>query len=327
MKYGLLVYEENKRNFNIGDYIQSLAAKQFLPKVDTFINREMLGYYRGERTKMILNGWFTHNAKYWIPIKDIVPFFISFHINHTAAPLVLAEKGIAYLKQYEPIGCRDNYTLSLLKDQGIAAYFSGCLTLTLDSFRVKESERGEDIYIVDPLYGYPTKEKIFFNHKRFLRGMQNGTIFQLGKRWKHIEKIIDDELLVNAIFINQVLPANTYDEEQKFEIAKLLLEKYASAKLVITSRIHCALPCLALGTPVIFLNGFETFVDSCRLDGILELFNRVDVNIKSGQFTSNFNLEGKINSKTIICNSDYYKVLAMEMKEKCKVFIAQSDLS
>ena len=39
MKYGLLTYDENERFFNVGDNIQSLAAKQFLPKVDEFINR------------------------------------------------------------------------------------------------------------------------------------------------------------------------------------------------------------------------------------------------------------------------------------------------
>ncbi|WP_264821067.1 polysaccharide pyruvyl transferase family protein [Acinetobacter schindleri] len=39
-----------------------------------------------------------------------------------------------------------------------------------------------------------------------------------------------------------------------------MLEKYSTAKLVITSRIHCALPCLAMGTPVIYINGFDNFL-------------------------------------------------------------------
>ena len=83
----------------------------------------------------------------------------------------------------------------------------------------------------------------------------------------------------------------------KIEIANLL-NKYARAKLVITSRIHCALPCLAMGTPVIFINGFDSFVDSCRFDGIIELFNRIDVNPKTGEYKANFNLPEKININT-----------------------------
>jgi hypothetical protein len=35
--------------------------------------------------------------------------------------------------------------------------------------------------------------------------------------------------------------------------AEELLRLYAGARLVVTSRLHCALPCLALGTPVLFI--------------------------------------------------------------------------
>ena len=41
---------------NIGDYIQAVAASQFLSKTDTYIERERLSSYRGEPVKMILNG-------------------------------------------------------------------------------------------------------------------------------------------------------------------------------------------------------------------------------------------------------------------------------
>jgi len=55
MKYGLLKYEENKRFFNVGDNIQSLAAKQFLPRVDKYLSREKLADYKGEKVKLIMN--------------------------------------------------------------------------------------------------------------------------------------------------------------------------------------------------------------------------------------------------------------------------------
>ncbi len=316
MKYGLLTYEENKRFFNVGDNIQSLAAKQFLPQVDVFLNREKLGEYQGDSVKLIMNGWFTHNIHNWVPSDKIDPVFVSFHMNNTAAPAMLSEKGIAYLKKHEPIGCRDQFTADTLKEKGIDAYFTGCLTLTLDSYKVDDSERGNDIYIVDPLYSYPRPEKVFYNTKLSVKNILNGTAFQLGKKNKHLKKFISKELLESAHFVNQEPPSNQYTDEEKFAMAEKLLNNYAKAKLVITSRIHCALPCLAMGTPVIFVNGFDSFVDSCRFDGILELFNRIDVNSKTGEFTNNFGLKGKITKDTIVKNLEKHHKLADALKEK-----------
>ncbi|HOD11020.1 MAG TPA: polysaccharide pyruvyl transferase family protein, partial [Flavobacterium sp.] len=127
--------------------------------------------------------------------------------------------------------------------------------------------------------------------------------------------------LKSSKYINQQPPSNTYSDDQKFAMAEDILNQYAKAKLVITSRIHCALPCLAMGTPVIFVNGFDSFVDSCRFDGILDLFNRVDVNTKTGEFTANFPLDGKISKNTIVKNLGKHHALAEPMKEKCRAFI------
>lgn len=321
MKYGLLTYDENKKVYNVGDNVQSLAAKQFLPRVDEFINREKLGDYRGGKTKLIMNGWFTHNIHNWVPSDDIEPLFVSFHMNNSAAPYMLSEKGIAYLKKHEPIGCRDQFSADTLKEKGIDAYFTGCLTLTLDTYKVDDSERGDDIYIVDPLYSYPTLEKVTYDYKRFLRSILDGKLFKLGKKKKHLEGFIDSDLLKTAKYVNQEPPANSHTDAEKFALAEEILHKYARARLVITSRIHCALPCLAMGTPVIFVNGFDSFVDSCRFDGILDLFNRVDVNTETGEFTTNFNLDGKISRNTAVRNLEKHHALAGPLKEKCRKFI------
>jgi hypothetical protein len=323
MKYGLFTYDENKKFFNVGDNIQSLAAKQFLPQVDTFINREHLADYKGDKMKVIMNGWFTHNYNNWLPSADIEPLFISFHVNNTAAPYMLSEKAVAYLKTHEPIGCRDEFTVETLKAKGINAYFSGCLTLTLDSYKVDDTLRGDDIYIVDPLYSYPTWEKVTYDWKRVIRSIQNGDFFKTGKQQQHLRKFIDEELLKTAKFINQEPPANTYTDAQKFAMAEDLLHKYAKAKLVITSRIHCALPCLALGTPVIFVNGFDSFVDSCRFEGILELFNRIDIDTNTGNFTANFPLAHKIDQNTKVQNLGKHHAIAEPMKKTCSDFIAK----
>ncbi|MDR2193935.1 MAG: polysaccharide pyruvyl transferase family protein [Treponema sp.] len=59
-------------------------------------------------------------------------------------------------------------------------------------------------------------------------------------------------------------------ERERFEYAESLIKKYAAALLVVTSRLHCALPCLGLETPVIFIA--EDLQDK-RLGGIKELFS------------------------------------------------------
>jgi hypothetical protein len=41
-------------------------------------------------------------------------------------------KVLAFLQKNAPVGCRDTHTLNLMKSQGVDAYFSGCLTLTLE---------------------------------------------------------------------------------------------------------------------------------------------------------------------------------------------------
>ena len=64
-----------------------------------------------------------------------------------------------------------------------------------------------------------------------------------------------------------------YDEKERIEKAKLQLKNIASAKLVITSRIHTALPAVAFGTPVLFLSdGLEHPNQKSRLDGMEQFF-------------------------------------------------------
>jgi hypothetical protein len=320
MLYGLLTYKEGKEKYNVGDYVQSLAARQFLPKTDQFMNREALSDYKEEDIKLIMNGWFTHNIHHWVPADNIHPLFVSFHMNNTAASFMLSDKGIAYLKKHAPIGCRDKFTVQILKEKGIDAYFTGCLTLTLDNYKVDDSERNDDIYIVDPFYNFPTTEKVFLTYKHFIRSVLNGKIFQLGKIKKQLKKVVDEDLLNSAKYVTQILPIGKQTDEEKFAYAEECLKKYAKAKLVITSRIHCALPCLAMGTPVIFLNSFNTFVDTCRFDGIIDLFNRIDVN-DNGTFTNNFELNGKITKNTMVTNLGLHHALAEPLKENCQNFI------
>jgi exopolysaccharide biosynthesis predicted pyruvyltransferase EpsI len=63
-------------------------------------------------------------------------------------------------------------------------------------------------------------------------------------------------------------PGKATDPEYRMYYANDILNKYKSAKCVITSRLHAALPCLALGTPVLLIN---TQPDQYRFEGLKEL--------------------------------------------------------
>ena len=272
MKYGLLKYRDKESN--IGDYIQSLAAKRFLPQVDKLVSREKLDKV-SDKLYIILNGWFMHHPENWPPSEQVTAKFISFHINNHAKRLMTNEKSISYYKKHEPIGCRDKFTEKLLKDKGVKAYFSGCLTLTLEKEKYEKDEKSDIIFcdilshkndVINEGQKIPWK-KIRNPHKVFMKKAKK-ELFKKKTR-KLIKKLVPSNLRNEAIYIsNQNFEASTHEE--KFEIAKHLLAKYASAKLVVTSRIHVALPCLAFGTPVIFIHPER---DTSRLSGLIELFH------------------------------------------------------
>ena len=133
MKYKLL--SVNKVPFietrNIGDYIQALAASQYYPQIDGFIDREELDEYEGEEAKVIMNGWYMHSPEHWPPTDRIRPLLVSFHICSAVKDFFTAERSLAWLKKHEPVGCRDKFTEELLGNCGIRTWFSACLTLTL----------------------------------------------------------------------------------------------------------------------------------------------------------------------------------------------------
>jgi hypothetical protein len=76
-----------------------------------------------------------------------------------------------------------------------------------------------------------------------------------------------------------------------------------------------------MGVPVIFINGFDDYVDSCRFEGILELFNRIDI-APSGTITNNFGLKSKIDGSLMPKNFKTYESLAKRLREDCRSFIA-----
>ena len=335
-KYKLLSLG-NKREMNIGDYIQALASSQFYPHIDGFVYREQLKDYDEEDCNMIMNGWYMHDPTQWPPSPLIKPLFVALHINTSVADILLSEEGAAYLKQYEPIGCRDYYTRDLLLGKGIQAYFSGCMTLTLGK-KYKSTFRDNSCYFVDPIIETPKSIgpliKSFFTavfHARSIyiilkkrKRKSLADVIRTANFYRLYKRIFTKHVLESATYISQQSEYYSKAFENDFERlkeAERLVQLYAKASLVVTGRIHCALPCLGLDTPVIYTaKKNPTKISSCRFGGIIELFNVMYCDEKS--LDCDFDHNNKIDIDNAPENKDLWKRYASDLTKKCENFIA-----
>ena len=89
---------------------------------------------------------------------------------------------------------------------------------------------------------------------------------------KDIVPYIPKNLLQNAEYINQRMFDKDMHWEDHYYITNSLLQRYAQeAKLVITTALHCASPCIALGIPVILLQDHpEQSTRFSMLQGIIK---------------------------------------------------------
>ena len=189
-KFGVYDYPDKDGTYNVGDYVQSIAAAQFLDEFQ-FVARDDLDKVFEEKT-LIMNGWHTHKPGNFPPSEFIKPLLISFHLNANIADEVLNNaNAINFFKKNEPIGCRDIYTKNKLSSFGIDAYFSGCLTLTLKE--TYKHEPKNKILLVDPIFNANYPKKIFKSLKSFLSlGIKHGGLFDMNERNNIVSQILDD---------------------------------------------------------------------------------------------------------------------------------------
>jgi len=272
MLYSALKYEvsfNRGRSLNIGDLIQTLAAIQFLPHIDFYLERHQQDslLIPGETAFCIMNGWYS--TKMLPPPKQIKPFYISVHFS---TPEILTPAVVEHLKDQGPIGCRDYATYSMLQKAGIAAYYSGCLTL---SFPRCLTPREALIYLVDvhdmSLADIPDRlrdqaQTIYYGTSRKLvdillkdRGKiarplvtrKLAQLVEIGRELAESIKFFRDREFTR-LYPRIWTPNDSLHLLHLFK-AQSLLNLYRKASLVVTSRLHAAAPCLALGTPVVFL--------------------------------------------------------------------------
>lgn len=353
--YGLLVTSPIGKTKNIGDYIQSLAALQFIGKDYTIIEKEQISkFYSKDKVKVIMNAWYMWHPEYWPPQECIEPLLTSIHITPITADRMLNIQGKEYFLKHAPIGCRDTGTLDILQKYNVPCYFSGCLTLTLGETYKYEGDR-KGIIFVDPYFppirykykggtiyypmnvlkslGYfifsPQKitklaKKKFFKGRFFLQTYYNASIF-----YHSYSSMFTDEVLMNAEYISHMVPvSHKYTQEELLNEAELLVKKYAKAKLVVTSRIHCALPCIGLETPLIFVldkimeSNQNIFNAPNRFGGLLDFFRVVEF---SGNRLKTIDTElrkiRKVSSNTFFKNKQNWQVYKEKLVMICKEFV------
>ena len=150
--------------------------------------------------------------------KDIIPVFLAMTIESGGfKEEYVNNHNMNYLKQYEPIGCRDAKTRDMLLKHGVKAYLNGCLTAVTK----KRKCCGTKILLVD----------VPMEVEKYLPKWNN-----------EVEIYSQQKYFDNSFSID--------------DIRKLVDERYDyyfnEAKLVVTSRLHVASPCMAVGIPVVF---------------------------------------------------------------------------
>ena len=357
MKNGLLICSGTGKNKNMGDFIQSLAQEQFLPKVDCFVEREKMDEFEStERVNVIMNGWFMRHPEKFPPSEWINPLFVSFHIVPRNARRMLTPEVLSYLKKYQPIGARDTGTCELLQSYGIDSYFSGCLTLTL-GLNYQTEEKSDKIYFVDPYYelgkgkqhGKAVRAlsalwyvvKYYDKIKKINKSFQYEFGIPLKRIWENLGKklmlasfyhsyssLFSDEVLANAEYVTHKVKQSLFkNDDEKMDYARDLMNKYARAKFVVTSRIHCALPCLGVETPVLFVCSEALEGDKVRsagrFGGLMELFHVLRWTPKELKDTSDyhFSKENKIEINSVIKNKDDFKKYKESLIKKVDDFL------
>lgn len=253
---------------NNGDDIQSLAAQKLLGSDALGIDREHVNDFTyHKKINVIVQGWFMHDKNFpwnfenplppvgWPPAPIINPLFIGIHFTQSFLQTVFADENIEYLQQHAPIGARDLATLYELQKRNIPSYFSGCLTLTLEN---DCTERNDIIYLVDVPEACIT----------------------------HIKSRATSPVVVltHNKYILQSL-----SQENRTEYATYFLNLYKKARCVVTTKLHVAMPCLGLETPVLFiqpthkgdqidprLTGLVDFTHSCFREDLCN--NKIDYN-------------------------------------------------
>jgi SAM-dependent methyltransferase len=235
---------------NLGDHIQIHAGRQFLKRfgltTEFLIDRDheiagaaVLKDHAGP-LGILLNGWFKFNPRQWPPHQKLIPVYLGFHIRLFQAPTLISPQALEHYRRFGPIGCRDRYTLSLLRSHGIDAFLSHCLSLMFSRRLVDPDNQTETLVV----------------------SRDRGILDYLPPSIRSCEFVCHY--------------SGDSDFERNMKRAEELLALYRSkARLIVTTLLHCALPAIAMGIPVVIFfppqKGERTQSDRERFSSLQEV--------------------------------------------------------
>ncbi len=211
---------------NLGDHIQIIAGLRLLARLGIqptrYIDRDNEIHSAPGLDEeigpvgILLNGWFKTNRAEWPPHPKLVPLILGFHIKLFQCPEMISEASIEFFRRHQPIGCRDVYTQNILQAKGVQAFTSNCLSLTFPR-RIDNPATQTEVFVV-------SRDETIKSHLPHSIGPYTFVSHYTGSR----------DFSANLVH------------------AQELLETYRSrAKLIITTLLHCALPAIAMGIPVV----------------------------------------------------------------------------
>ena len=249
-------YKNQFDTINLGDYIQTLAVEAFydryFPDAERIsLDRDELASYNGKPALVVMQGWFSLPGNLdFIPSPDLVPVFAGTHFSYLTRD-ELTSSSCDFFERFgkQAIGCRDYSTMYYLRAAGGNAYFSRCLTLTFPR-RTECPEKQKKIFWVD----VPER----------------------------LQSLLPPVFRQNVEIIEQrKLKYQAGNESFYRQQADDLLKKYREeACCVVTTAIHCAMPCAGMGIPVVYLNIVDrnTVIERwSALHGIIPVFTENDL--------------------------------------------------
>ncbi len=208
---------------NLGDHIQTLALLQHV-RPAVLVHRDHLTPYPD--LCLLANGWIS-NGRLADPAQFREVRYLGVHLAWERRNPRDAET----IAQFGEVGCRDPATRDYFKSLGFPAVLTGCATSSLPEYLGPR----EGVYCVDVPDAVKERAVRLFRDPVFLTHNLEPHF-----RWRYYPEEIDATVVT-----------------AQFRRAHEQLHKYMTAELVITARVHAALPSAALGTPVVYVGVTE----------------------------------------------------------------------
>lgn len=225
--------QSTNRYANLGDYVQVLAMDEIYQQLGiqeedlVRIPRDETASYCG---KAVMLPFFSEFARE--NIRQRIRFSEQIHVPALISAVMYEDFDVleplapgceAFFHAHQPIGCRDEKSRNLLRAHGMEAYLMGCFTICFPKRKVT-----------------PKSSKVFFiDISEACKAHIPAELLACGEFLTHAEKI-------------QAYPMTQVEDARLEAKARTLLERYRQeATLIVTGRLHAALPCMAMGIPVV----------------------------------------------------------------------------